>query len=202
MKSKKFDANFSKRHKMQKSISFDDVIKYVNIAPEGAIREIFQICSKRLSMNVGDDSDAEGEMKVASSGDLMAATLSELKTSSALSGPSLLAQLQKKVESEDELEAFVPPPMKLKLKVVGQNKQYSTTDCEVVNANDKEVLDKMLAACEKVGGNCAYGKGTSKTLLRISKCSSLNIGKTVEQTVRFSSWSRDGKKGISAYLGK
>lgn len=190
-----------KRLDMQQSIRFDDVMAYVRLAPEEAVRRVYQACAERLTINIGEDSDGESEVKgMTSAGAAMSAALGGVTITS---GSSLVSQLQKKVESNDQLESIAPPTTKMKLKVVGKSAQYSTTDCEVVDAKDKEMLQTALAACEKIKAKFPYGKGTGKNLLRIAKCSNLTIGKTVEVTIRFYPWSRDGgDKGITAYLAK
>lgn len=186
----------------QKVVRFDDVMDYVRVAPEEAIRMVYQECARRLSINVGDDSDGEGGSSnaISSAEDAMVAALGNVKITSG--GSSLLSQLKEKVNTEGELDDIAPPDTVVRLKAVNKNEQYKTVDFEVHSPDVKAVLASALAKCKKIGAHFPFGYGLTKDLLRVSKCATGTAGKVIEVTIHFSTWAREGKKGITCYLKK
>jgi len=180
---------------MDKVIKFDDVVKFIGLASEEAVRLVYQEAAKRLNVTVGD-SDDDVPHGMTNMTDMLSAVMD---------GPtptrtnSIADQLRAKVEDNDVLDDIAPPELVVSLKPIAKNDQYGTTDFQILTESVKIRLQAAKSACEKIGAHFPYGYGIGKDLLRISKCK-VNPGKSVEVTIRFYVWNRDGKRGITCYL--
>jgi hypothetical protein len=182
---------------MSKTILFEDVLAYIRIAPEEAVRLVYQEAAKRLNLNIGD-SDDDGVRSMTNASDLMSSMMDD---DIPQRSNSIVDQLRAKVEENNILDDIAPPDQTVSLKPFAKNDQYGTTDFLVMTDTVKATLQQAKQACEKIGAHFPFGYGANKDLLRVSKCK-VTPGKAVNVTIRFYVWSRDGKRGITCYLKK
>lgn len=183
-------------------VRFNDIIAYINHPKtlEEAVRLIYQECAKKLGLNTAD-SDEEGSVVMSKMPDMSELMSSAMSGTVSSKSNSIIDQLRAKVEESGGLDDIAPPDLEVSLKPITKNDQYGTSDFQVMTDSVRVRLQEAKAACEKLGAHFPYGYGLNKDLLRISKCK-INPGKTVNVTVRFYVWSRDGKRGITCYLKK
>ena len=88
---------------MSKTIRFEDVLSYIKVAPEEAVRQVYQEAAKRLNLNTGD-SDEEGPKGMTDMSEMMSNVMDGPVTSRT---NSIAEQLRAKVESNSSSFASV-----------------------------------------------------------------------------------------------